>query len=426
MELSLNLNDIVQASKIMDVPLKNLRRWVENGPKRKKGGRKTHDPEMETKLYDWIKEYKSVYDELPLRRQIKSTAMKYSNFPHKFKASKGWYEKFMLRHFSTKKEENEEDKNWNMKWKKKRRLMLGLPTSDNKSEEVSQPEDQIYEEQKDDEIAEELKIENREKTQKNIINKKYQDEVMSLWQKFLDKGNKDSKGKIYVDLHSSVKAFLENIISNENKSQKALIPKIESTLKSCFESYSSKPPLKEEDKKTKEANQIMSIEYMKKPALAQFTDSYIFNDSFLKDGIPSQGMLKLDPEDPSLKSSQLFGYWKKNPLESYRNHFSMISSKKPFLNVNSKQYDSRGKSEFDVGRSEKSINPLRIRNLENSVEESEEANMEGETEKTRKMRSSFQVFKENPKFGRAKKIEVPEELSPALIFESFDNKDSSQ
>ena len=98
-DLSIKLGDPVQASKIMDVPLKNLRRWVENGPKRKKGGRKTHDPEMETKLYSWMLEFREVYEHLPARKKIKEKAMQYSRFPHKFKASKGWYEKFMLRRF---------------------------------------------------------------------------------------------------------------------------------------------------------------------------------------------------------------------------------------------------------------------------------------------------------------------------------------
>lgn len=98
-QLSLKLGDVVQASQIMDVPLKNLKRWVLNGPRRKKGGRKTHDPQMETKLCEWVRNFREIYDELPARKHIKETAIKFSQFPDKFKASKGWYEKFMLRHF---------------------------------------------------------------------------------------------------------------------------------------------------------------------------------------------------------------------------------------------------------------------------------------------------------------------------------------
>lgn len=79
--------------------MKNLKRWIQNGPRRKKGGRKTHDPQMEAKLREWVDNFRAIYKELPSRRHIKETAIKFSQFPGKFKASKGWYEKFMLRHF---------------------------------------------------------------------------------------------------------------------------------------------------------------------------------------------------------------------------------------------------------------------------------------------------------------------------------------
>lgn len=108
MQLSLKLGDVAQASQIMDVPLKNLKRWVQNGPRRKKGGRKTHDPQMETKLCEWVRNFREIYDELPARKHIKETAIKFSQFPQKFKASKGWYEKFMLRHFKSEKSASRE------------------------------------------------------------------------------------------------------------------------------------------------------------------------------------------------------------------------------------------------------------------------------------------------------------------------------
>lgn len=134
-ELSLKLGDAVQASKIMNVPLKNLRRWIENGPRRKKGGRKTHDPQMEVKLYNWIINYRQVYNELPSRKQIKKTALEYSHFPNKFKASKGWYEKFMLRHFSDKRK-NTHSEEWE---ELKRRILLESHTHAPKTSRPSHP-----------------------------------------------------------------------------------------------------------------------------------------------------------------------------------------------------------------------------------------------------------------------------------------------
>jgi len=38
----------------MGIPVKNLKRWIDNGISRKKGaGRKKMDSELETQLYDW-------------------------------------------------------------------------------------------------------------------------------------------------------------------------------------------------------------------------------------------------------------------------------------------------------------------------------------------------------------------------------------
>jgi len=43
-------------SQIMKIPEKNLKRWIINGPERKKGaGRKITDLLMEKKVLNWIK-----------------------------------------------------------------------------------------------------------------------------------------------------------------------------------------------------------------------------------------------------------------------------------------------------------------------------------------------------------------------------------
>ena len=96
---ALLINDIGKAAKMHDVPLKNLRRWLKNGIEKKKGGRKTRDPEMEHKLKEWIVEYESTYNSIPSKKEITSKALELTRYKSIFKASKGWYEKFILRHF---------------------------------------------------------------------------------------------------------------------------------------------------------------------------------------------------------------------------------------------------------------------------------------------------------------------------------------
>ena len=98
--LAQKLDDINTTALILDVPIKNLKRWLKNGFERKKGGRKTQDPEMEVKLKAWICEFFKFNKKMPEHLLIKKMALKLSNFQMTFKASKGWYEKFILRHFA--------------------------------------------------------------------------------------------------------------------------------------------------------------------------------------------------------------------------------------------------------------------------------------------------------------------------------------
>lgn len=50
---------------------------------------------METRLVNWIDEYVKLNHKLPEQKVIKNMALEYSNYSQSFKASKGWYEKFM-------------------------------------------------------------------------------------------------------------------------------------------------------------------------------------------------------------------------------------------------------------------------------------------------------------------------------------------
>lgn len=85
---------------MLNLPLKNLKRWIKNGPVRKKGGRKTQDPDLERFLLRWIEGYRKEYGTLPNSKEIRDKAIENTKHKESFKASKGWLEKFMSRHFS--------------------------------------------------------------------------------------------------------------------------------------------------------------------------------------------------------------------------------------------------------------------------------------------------------------------------------------
>ena len=88
---------IKQAAREFDLPEKNIKRWIANGPNRKKGaGRKTMDPFMEIKLLDWIKKNTTMNNRIPDSSKIKGKARDMSKIST-FKASKGWCDKFYKR-----------------------------------------------------------------------------------------------------------------------------------------------------------------------------------------------------------------------------------------------------------------------------------------------------------------------------------------
>ncbi|EAS06629.3 Tc5 transposase DNA-binding domain protein (macronuclear) [Tetrahymena thermophila SB210] len=93
------LKDIKLAAQINQVKTKNLKRWIAVGYKRKEGGgRKKEDPQMEDQVYKWLKD--KYYNEQAYvsRNQIREKALELSNKKDKFKASKGWLEKFFARY----------------------------------------------------------------------------------------------------------------------------------------------------------------------------------------------------------------------------------------------------------------------------------------------------------------------------------------
>jgi hypothetical protein len=84
-------------AKLCNIPVKSLKRWALMGPERKKGGgRKTRDPEMEAKLIKWIKE-QLVKGEYLDTKMIKKKALKFTK-NESFLASKGWFNKFQKKY----------------------------------------------------------------------------------------------------------------------------------------------------------------------------------------------------------------------------------------------------------------------------------------------------------------------------------------
>lgn len=84
------------AAEICKVPLKNLKRWMKVGAERKKGGgRKTKDPQMEQKVYQWYLERKTAGLDVNAK-MVKEKAIEWSNW-NDFIASKGWLDKFKTR-----------------------------------------------------------------------------------------------------------------------------------------------------------------------------------------------------------------------------------------------------------------------------------------------------------------------------------------
>ena len=79
-----------------NVPIKSLKRWLKVGHERKKGGgRKTKDPNMEKQLYQWYLRQKEQGIQLTAR-MVKDKAKLLSKCPD-FIASKGWLDKFKIR-----------------------------------------------------------------------------------------------------------------------------------------------------------------------------------------------------------------------------------------------------------------------------------------------------------------------------------------
>ena len=88
---------VSQISKNFGIPIKNIKRWCEQGVDRKEGaGRKRLDPLMEDELYKRIIDLQPEGGKLSIE-EIREKALSLSTVPD-FKASRGWVINFMERY----------------------------------------------------------------------------------------------------------------------------------------------------------------------------------------------------------------------------------------------------------------------------------------------------------------------------------------
>ena len=349
-ELSLKLGDAMQASKIMNVPLKNLRRWIENGPRRKKGGRKTHDPQMEIRLHNWITTYKTTYKQLPSRKEIKKTALQYSHFPGKFKASKGWYEKFMLRHFSEKKKnKNIED------WEDMKKRMIQAV--------------------KKNSIKMEIKSEyNTQGEYKNdVSNVKVHEKLFSAWQDFLSGKNQNPINQLKTNVKNVLikmikknqKAKPSKFMTRKNRIKGLSFLLDKDLLKSSLASEHSKLLISDEEN-IKEINP--KLEVIK-------NDSNLLSDAFLNKSILKFEDTNLFCNDSNVQSSD------KISINGLKKEYLMERNSNILRNL--KSIGQGSEILEDTQKSNRSRFPMGINNLT----ESNEVKLETDTQKTKKLYS---------------------------------------
>lgn len=85
-----------RASLLLNIDKKNIDRWMNKGFFHKKGaGRRTRNPEMETEIIEKAHDYIRKHNKIPPRKFIRAVARLFLS--EKFKASKGWCDKFIKR-----------------------------------------------------------------------------------------------------------------------------------------------------------------------------------------------------------------------------------------------------------------------------------------------------------------------------------------
>ena len=97
-----NKHGISYATAKFDLPTRKVLNWVEAQNNNLLGkGRKALDPGMEYNLCTWI--LRKIWDMVPLTQKvIREKGVKMKTLQRKFNGSKGWLEKFFLRHVELK------------------------------------------------------------------------------------------------------------------------------------------------------------------------------------------------------------------------------------------------------------------------------------------------------------------------------------
>ena len=85
-----------RASALLNIDKKNIERWMTKGFFHKRGaGRRTRNPQMENEIIERSYVYIQTHNKLPPRKFIRTIARLFLS--ERFKASKGWCDKFVKR-----------------------------------------------------------------------------------------------------------------------------------------------------------------------------------------------------------------------------------------------------------------------------------------------------------------------------------------
>ena len=161
-------------------------------------------------------------------------------------------------------------------------------------------------------------------------------------------------------------------------------------------------------------------------------DSFMFNESLFKEIISSKAGMKLFGDENSFKSGPLISILNKNSLsknilDSMKNNVSISHNNpiKPFM-MHFEEDDPEDAENYifkeEADKSTYSKVPIRINNL---MEFDDLKQEEIETEKTKKIYSSFNLEGVNT-MRHLKWRNNSNELSPAVNFDSLENKASNQ
>lgn len=95
--LALKMNNYAQAADILQIPKKNLKRWVDRELEKKEKG---EEGKLDSFMLNWIDTFQKNFERFPAERLIKEKAFEFSSGKKmKFHPNNQWYEGFMMHNY---------------------------------------------------------------------------------------------------------------------------------------------------------------------------------------------------------------------------------------------------------------------------------------------------------------------------------------